>query len=57
MPATRKRAAATGTGGTKKQKTSATTAKKNQPNVKVDDGFYEDGELPYAFPYQIVTYE
>lgn len=44
MPATRKRSGAGTTAGTKKQKTSG-GAKKNQPEVKVDEGFHESGNV------------
>lgn len=44
MPATRKRTGGGTTAGTKKQKT-ATGAKKNLPNVKVDEGFTEDAKV------------
>lgn len=42
MPTTRKRTGATNATGTKKQKTN-TGQKKSQPEVKVDEGFNEDG--------------
>lgn len=44
MPTTRKRAGAGTTAGTKKQKTPA-GAKKNKPEVKVDEGFNESGNV------------
>lgn len=43
MPNTRKRAADIAVASSKKQKT-GTGAKKNLPDVKVDEGFSEDGK-------------
>lgn len=44
MPNTRKRTADIAIASSKKQKTSP-GAKKNLPDVKVDEGFSEDGKL------------
>lgn len=47
MPATRKRTGAGTSAGTKKQKT-AVGAQKSRPEVKVDEGFNENGNISFV---------